>query len=76
MPFGYDPNLGFAVCVYLLLAYLKFCNQVEASLQQIIRLLALNLFAKRDLIKLIKAEPPPDQPQFVQHDQIFKIPNS
>ncbi|WP_411727831.1 IS4 family transposase [Methyloglobulus sp.] len=55
-----------AMCVYLLLAYLKFCNKVQASLQHIIRLLALNLFAKRDLIKLIKAEPPPDQQQFVQ----------
>ena len=55
-----------AMCVYLLLAYLKFCNKVEASLQQIIRLLALNLFAKRDLIQLIKAEPPPDEQHFVQ----------
>jgi Transposase DDE domain/Domain of unknown function (DUF4372) len=57
-----------AMCVYLLLAYLKFCNQVEASLQQIIRLLALNLFAKRDLIQLIKAEPPPDDCPFMQMD--------
>jgi SLT domain-containing protein len=55
-----------AMCVYLLLAYLKFCNKVEASLQQIIRLLALNLFAKRDLIRLIKVEPPPDEQRFVQ----------
>jgi putative transposase len=55
-----------AMCVYLLLAYLRFCNKVEASLQQIIRLLALNLFAKRDLIQLIKAEPPPDEQRFVQ----------
>jgi hypothetical protein len=56
------------MCVCLLLAYLKFCNKVEASLQQIIRLLALNLFAKRDLIKLITAEPPPDDLTFVQAD--------
>jgi hypothetical protein len=35
-------------------------QQSAVSLQHIIRLLALNLFAKRDLIKLIKAEPPPD----------------
>jgi hypothetical protein len=28
--------------------------------------LALNLFAKRDLIQLIKAEPPPDEQHFVQ----------
>jgi putative transposase len=68
---GASPNavmtqVWVAMCVHLLLAHLKFCNKVEASLQQIIRLLPLNLFAKRDLIKLIKAEPPPDQTQFVQ----------
>lgn len=57
-----------AMCVYLLLAYLKFCNQVEAPLQQIIRLLALNLFAKRDLIQLIKVEPPPDGCPIMQVD--------
>jgi putative transposase len=57
-----------AMCVYLLLAYLKFCNKVQPSLQHIIRLLALNLFAKRDLIKLIKAEPPPDDHTFMQAD--------
>ncbi len=57
-----------AMCVYLLLAYLKFCNKIDASLQQIIRLLALNLFAKRDLIELIKAEPPPDDCSFMQAD--------
>jgi transposase len=56
------------MCVYLLLTYLKFCNKVEASLQQIIRLLVLNLFAKRDLIKLITAEPPPDDHTFMQAD--------
>jgi hypothetical protein len=48
------------------LAYLKFCNKVEASMQKIIRLLSFNLFAKRDLIKLIKVKPPLDQLRFVQ----------
>ena len=61
-------QIWIAMCVYLLLAYLKFCNRIEASLQQIIRLLALNLFAKRDLIQLIKAEPPPDDCTFTQAD--------
>jgi hypothetical protein len=32
------------------------------------RLLALNLFAKLDLIQLIKAEPPPDDCSFMQVD--------
>jgi hypothetical protein len=57
-----------AMCAYLLLAYLKFCGQAEASLQRIIRLLALNLFAKRDPVQLVKAEPPPDVCPFTQVD--------
>ena len=50
----------------LLLAFIKFSHQVAVSQQQILRLLALNLFAKRDLIRLIKAEPPPDAHQSIQ----------
>ena len=49
-----------ALCVYLLLAYLKFQSRVTHSLQQISRLIHLNLFARRDLIELFK--PPPDPP--------------
>ena len=47
-----------ALCVYLLLAYLKFQSRIAQSLQQISRLIHLNLFARRDLIELFK--PPPD----------------
>ena len=54
-----DSNLD-AMCVYLLLAFIKFSHQVAVSQQQILRLLALNLFAKRGLIRLIKTEPPPN----------------
>ena len=52
-----------AMCVYWLLTFVKFSNQVEATLQQILMLLVFNLFAKRDLIKI---EPPPDNHQHVQ----------
>jgi putative transposase len=53
-----------ALCVYLLLAYLKFQSKIDKSLQQIIRLLQLNLFARRSLRELLKppdrdAQPPP-----------------
>lgn len=48
-----------ALCVYLILAYLKFQAQIGQSLQQMSRLIHLNLFAKRDLIQLFK--PPPDR---------------
>jgi len=47
-----------ALCVYLLLAYLKFQSKLSKSLQQIIRLLQLNLFARRPLHELLQ---PPDQ---------------
>jgi len=46
-----------ALCVYLLLAYLKFKSKLGKSLQQILRLLQLNLFARRSLLTLLR---PPD----------------
>jgi putative transposase len=48
-----------ALCVYLLLAFLKFQSKINKSLQQIIRLLQLNLFTRRSLLDLLQ---PPDQP--------------
>ena len=47
-----------ALCVYLLLAYLKFQSKISKSLQQIVRLLQLNLFTRRSLLDLLQ---PPDQ---------------
>ena len=47
-----------ALCVYLLLAYLKFQSKIDKSLQQIMRLLQLNLFVRRSLLALLQ---PPDQ---------------
>ena len=47
-----------ALCVYLILAYLKFQSKISQSLQQMSRLIHLNLFTKRDLIELFK--PPPN----------------
>jgi len=43
-----------ALCVYLMLAYLKFKAKLGSSMHQILRLLQLNLFARRDLIELFK----------------------
>jgi putative transposase len=48
-----------ALCVSLLPAYLKFVARVDLSMQQIARLLQLNLFLRRDLLALFKNEPPP-----------------
>lgn len=47
-----------ALCVSLLLAYIKFVSRIDLSLQQIARLLQLNLFLKRDLMALLKNETP------------------
>jgi hypothetical protein len=47
-----------AMCVYLILAYLKFMSKASTSMQQILRLLQLNLFMRRDLIALLRDDPP------------------
>ena len=45
------------LCVYLILAYFKFQARAEQSVQQITRLIHVNLFARRNLIDLFR--PPP-----------------
>jgi len=47
-----------ALCMYLLLAFLKFQSSLRKSMQQILRLLQLNLFEKRGLIALLRGDPP------------------
>jgi len=51
-----------AMCVYLMLAYIKFLSKTALSLQQIIRLLQLNLFERRPLQELINPGPPREKP--------------
>ncbi|HID06688.1 MAG TPA: IS4 family transposase, partial [Armatimonadetes bacterium] len=51
-------QIWIAICVYLLLAYLKFVSQIGQSMQQILRLLQLNLFDRRDLRELLFGGPP------------------
>jgi len=54
-----------ALCMYLLLAYLKFQSRIGKSLQQITRLLQLNLFIRRPLLELLQPvqQPPPSDSQ-------------
>ena len=40
-----------ALCVCLLIAFLKFSSRVQLTMQQIARLLQLNLFMRRDLLQ-------------------------
>lgn len=49
-----------ALCIYLLLSFLKFQSKLQKSTQQILRLLHLNLFEKRDLMALLRGDPPGD----------------
>ena len=51
-------QIWIAMCMYLLLSYIKFLNPIQRSLQQMLRLLQLNLFERRDLLELLKSEPP------------------
>ena len=50
-------QIWIALCIYLLLAFLKFQSKLHKSMQQILRLLQLNLFEKRDLMALLRGDP-------------------
>jgi putative transposase len=54
-------QIWIALCVYLLLAYLKFQSKLPKSMRQILRLLQLNLFEKRELMALLRGDPIPDR---------------
>ena len=51
-----------ALCTYLILAYLKFSAKLGWSLQSMLRLLQLNLFMRRDLMALLRGDPPDQTP--------------
>lgn len=53
-------QIWIAMCVYLMIAFLKFQSSVTKSMQQIVRILQLNLFEKRDLMALLRGDPPDD----------------
>lgn len=52
-------QIWIALCIYLLLAFLRFQSKLTKSMQQILRLLQLNLFEKRDMMALLRGDPPP-----------------
>jgi len=51
-------QIWIALIVYLLLAFLKFKAKIGRSMQQILRLLQLNLFERRNFIDLFKPPAP------------------
>jgi len=55
---GALPNLRWvAMCVYLILAYLKFLSKASTSMQHVLQLLQLSLFMRRDLVALLRNDP-------------------
>ena len=54
-------QIWIALCVYLLLAFIKFQSKLTKSMQQILRVLQLNLFEKRELFALLRGDPLPDK---------------
>jgi len=55
-------QIWIALCVYLMLAYLKYLSRTSHSMRQMIRLLQVNLFARCDLLALLHGDPPEPQP--------------
>jgi len=47
-----------ALCVYLLIAFMKFQSKIKFSMQSILRLVHTNLFARRDLLALFEKTKP------------------
>lgn len=56
-------QIWIALCTGLILAYIKFSAKLDWSLHKIIRILQLNLFMRRDLLSLLRGDPPPDASQ-------------
>lgn len=54
-------QIWIAMCIYLLLCFIKFESKLSKSMQQLIRLLQLNLFEKRDLIALLRGDSPTNE---------------
>ena len=56
-------QLWIALCVYLLLSYIKFVNRLGGSLHEMLRVLQLNLFDRRPMMELLATpSTPPDPP--------------
>lgn len=47
-------QIWIAMCVYLLIALMKFQSKISISMQKILRLLQMNLFEKWDLLDLLR----------------------
>jgi len=57
-----------AMCVYLLLAFIKYSSKLGISLHGMTRLLQLNIFDKRPLLDIFSTKPNPPNPDFYQFE--------
>lgn len=64
-------QIWIALCVYLLIAVIKFQSTIQISMQQTIRLLQLNLLEKRDLMALLRGDPPTSQYEYDNQPTLF-----
>lgn len=64
-------QIWIAMCVYLMLAFLKFQSKLTQSLQQILRVLQFNLFEKRDLMALLRGDPVNPEPSDQYQIRLF-----
>jgi IS4 transposase len=64
-------QIWIALCVYLPIAFIKFQSKIQISMQPILRLLQLNLFEKRDLMALLRGDPPINRFNYYYHPTLF-----
>ena len=59
-------QIWIAISVYLIFCWIKLKNKFFLSLQQMLRLLQLDLFERRDILKLLRSNPekPPAIPDY------------
>lgn len=55
-------QIWIALCTYLLMAFIKYSARLSWSMQTLLRLLQLNWFMRRDLMALLRGDPPPLDP--------------
>lgn len=61
-------QIWIALCIYLLLSFMKYKAKLGISISKIVRLLHLNLFARRSLTELLR---PPDKITNVNSSQLL-----
>jgi hypothetical protein len=64
-------QIWIALFLNLLIEFIKFQSKIQISIQQILRLLQLNLFEKRDLMALLRGDPPIHRFNFYNHPILF-----